>query len=56
MILRPAKQHGFSGMCPSLFGGWRIVDTGRVWVWVPALVVMGLGCLVNAARCGRLYC
>src|SRR5439155_13712162 len=21
---------------------------GRVWVWVPALVVMGLGCLVNA--------
>jgi len=25
-------------------------------VWVPALVVMGLGCLVNAARCGRLHC
>jgi len=29
---------------------------GRVWVWVPALVVMGLGCLVNVARCGRLHC
>jgi hypothetical protein len=29
---------------------------GRVWLWVPALVVMGLGCLVNAARCRRLHC
>ncbi len=29
---------------------------GRVWMWVPALVVMGMGCLVNAARCGRLHC
>ena len=29
---------------------------GRVWLWVPALVVMGIGCLVNAVRCGRLHC
>jgi hypothetical protein len=29
---------------------------GRVWMWVPALLVMGVGCLVNASRCGRLHC
>jgi hypothetical protein len=29
---------------------------GCLWVCVLALVVMGLGCLVNAARCGRLHC
>ncbi len=29
---------------------------GRVWMWVPALLVMGLGCLANASRCGRLHC
>ena|SRR2546425_9338280 len=31
-------------------------NRGRVWLWVPALVVMGVGCLVNAARCGRTHC
>jgi hypothetical protein len=29
---------------------------GRVWLWVPAFVVMGVGCLANAARCGRIHC
>jgi len=29
---------------------------GRVWLWVPAFVVMGAGCLANAARCGRIHC
>lgn len=29
---------------------------GRVWLWVPAFVVMGMGCLANAARCGRIHC
>ena len=29
---------------------------GRVWSWVPAFVVMGVGCLANAARCGRTHC
>jgi hypothetical protein len=28
----------------------------RVWLWVPAGVVAGLGCLANASRCGRLHC
>lgn len=29
---------------------------GRVWLWIPALVVAGSGCIVNAGRCGRLHC
>lgn len=29
---------------------------GRVGLWIPAFVVAGGACLVNAARCGRLHC
>lgn len=28
----------------------------RTLLWPPALVVMGGGCVINAARCGRLHC
>lgn len=28
----------------------------RTVVWTLALVVMGVACLVNASRCGRLHC
>lgn len=28
----------------------------RSWLWIPAFLVMGIGCLVNASRCGRLHC
>jgi hypothetical protein len=28
----------------------------RGWLWVPALLVAGMACVVNAARCGRLHC
>ena len=28
----------------------------RAWLWTPALLVMGIGCLANAARCGRVHC
>lgn len=28
----------------------------RIWLWIPALLVMGIACLVNAARCGRIHC
>ena len=31
-------------------------NRGRVWLWVPAFLVMGVGCLVNAARCRRTHC
>jgi hypothetical protein len=30
--------------------------TARTWLWIPAFLVMGGACLVNAARCGRLHC
>lgn len=26
------------------------------WLWVPAFLVMGVACVMNAARCGRLHC
>lgn len=29
---------------------------GRPWLWIPALVLAGGGCIVNAGRCGRLHC
>ena len=28
----------------------------RLALWIPALLVMGGGCLINAARCGRMHC
>lgn len=28
----------------------------RMWLWAPALLVAGVACVVNAARCGRLHC
>ncbi len=28
----------------------------RHWLLIPAFLIMGIGCLVNARRCGRLHC
>jgi hypothetical protein len=28
----------------------------RLWLWVPAFLIMGAACVINAARCGRLHC
>ncbi len=28
----------------------------RLELWLPALLVMGVACLRNAARCGRVHC
>ena len=28
----------------------------RPWIWIPAFLIMGVGCLMNASRCGRLHC
>jgi hypothetical protein len=33
--------------------GW---PEARPWLWVPAFLLMGVACVVNAARCGRLHC
>jgi hypothetical protein len=30
--------------------------TMRSWLWIPSLLVMGVACLMNAARCGRFHC
>jgi hypothetical protein len=30
--------------------------TARIWLWIPAFTVMGMACLANAARCGRVHC
>jgi hypothetical protein len=30
--------------------------SARPWLWIPAFLLMGIACLVNAARCGRLHC
>ena len=29
---------------------------GRLLLWIPAFMVMGVACLANAARCGRIHC
>jgi hypothetical protein len=31
-------------------------QSARVVLWIPAFLVMGVGCLRNAARCGRVHC
>jgi multisubunit Na+/H+ antiporter MnhF subunit len=28
----------------------------RLLLWIPAFLVMGAACFVNAARCGRVHC
>ena len=35
---------------PAISNGWRAV------VWTVALITMGVACMVNALRCGRVHC
>lgn len=45
---------------------WRVplvlIVAGLVWtrllfaLWIPAFAVMGVACVLNAARCGRTHC
>ena len=35
---------------PAITSGWRTV------VWTIALATMGVACIVNALRCGRVHC
>ncbi len=35
---------------PAISSGWRTV------VWTVALATMGMACIVNALRCGRVHC
>lgn len=31
-------------------------SSARPWLWIPAFLLMGIACLANAARCGRVHC
>ena len=35
---------------PAISNGWRTI------VWTVALATMGVACIVNALRCGRVHC
>ena len=37
-------------------GFFAISNAWRGAIWAVALVTMGVGCLVNALRCGRVHC
>jgi hypothetical protein len=32
---------------------WR---DARLLLWIPSFLVMGIACMVNARRCGRIHC
>lgn len=36
--------------------GAFLSPSARTLLWVPAFVVAGVSCVVNARRCGRLHC
>ena len=36
--------------------GQGVVEPVRTLVWTLAFAVMGIACLVNAVRCGRVHC
>lgn len=37
-------------------GFFAVGNAGRTVIWALALITMGVGCLVNALRCGRVHC
>lgn len=37
-------------------GFFAIGNAPRTVIWAVALITMGVGCLVNALRCGRIHC
>ncbi|MGC9993387.1 MAG: hypothetical protein ABSD52_13480 [Candidatus Cybelea sp.] len=37
-------------------GFFAVGNAGRTVIWAFALITMGVGCLVNALRCGRVHC
>jgi hypothetical protein len=49
---------GFALWClpaTALIAGLAIPNV-RVWLWIPAFLVMGVACLANAMRCHRTHC
>lgn len=39
-----------------VMGGQGVAETGRTLVWTLAFTVIGVACVVNAVRCGRVHC
>lgn len=37
-------------------GFFSVGNAARTVIWAVALITMGVGCLVNALRCGRVHC
>ncbi len=37
-------------------GFFAVGNAARTVIWAVALITMGVGCLVNALRCGRVHC
>jgi len=37
-------------------GFFSVGNAARAAIWAVALITMGVGCLVNALRCGRVHC
>jgi hypothetical protein len=33
-----------------------LLPAARVILWIPSFALMGLSCVINARRCGRLHC
>jgi hypothetical protein len=33
-----------------------LIPAARAALWIPSFAVMGLACVINARRCGRLHC
>jgi hypothetical protein len=37
-------------------GFFAVTNTLRTAIWAVALITMGVGCVLNALRCGRVHC
>ncbi len=58
---RPGEVRGWTALL-----GWGVpigmivlggfADAWTLWLWAPAFLIMGVTCVVNASRCGRLHC
>lgn len=58
---RPAEVRGLAallgwGLPIALIVLGSIFETWILWFWIPAFIAMGITCLVNAVRCGRVHC
>ena len=56
LVRRPLSFLALWGIPLALVLVGALWPGARVWLWVPADVIAGTGCLANASRCGRLHC